>query len=160
MTALYHGGIAGLGIGDILKPSPPHVTDGCPICLARAAGSICTVGEYREWARGFGTRGLPVLALLEDVADYLPIDPPSAEHAVYITRNIEYASWYAARSGHGDLYRVAPIGPMRRTIEDHFESYTVAEARITQVITRGVHLTRKQRRELQRLWLKADQAAS
>lgn len=50
-TAYYHGGRRGLKVGDLLVPSHPHVVDGCPICIARAAGIAMTVGEFKEWLR-------------------------------------------------------------------------------------------------------------
>lgn len=155
---LYHGGKAGLNVGDLLVPSPPHQEDGCPICVARAAGRVCTVREYRAYARQFGARAEPVLRLLEGAPDDAPVDPPSAEKAVYITSSAEYATWYASRS-RGDLYRVQPIGPLKRSSEDLFESFTVSAARVVEVLRRGVRLSRKERRELEREWRKAEERA-
>lgn len=153
----FHGGKAGLRVGDLLVPSPPHVNDGCPVCVARAAGRVCTVGEYRAWARLLGaTQVLDALAGADDDA---PMDPPSAERAVYITTAREYATWYAAVRGHGDLYRVEPCSEPVQSPEDNFPSFTVAAARVVEVVRRNVHLTRRERRHLQRLWAKADARA-
>lgn len=152
----YHGGKADLEVGDMLVPSPPHVTDGCPICVARAAGRVCTVGEYRMWLRQFGARAWPILKKLQGASDDDPMDPPSAENAVDITTSEPYATWYAARS-HGDLYRVKPCSEPRRTTEDFFPSFTVESARVVAVIRRRVLLTRTERRRIEHLWKKAEQ---
>ncbi len=156
---LYHGGIGGLHPGDLLVPSSPHVFDGCPICRARAAGRIYTVGQYR---RDFG----PLIArlgdeaelireTLEGVPDEAPLDPPSAEAAVYCTTVELYARWYASRSC-GDLYRVKPLGRMSESREDHFETYVALRARVLQVVARDVLLTPDERREIYAMWTKAD----
>lgn len=86
------------------------------------------------------------------------IDPPSRREAVYMTTDIRYARWYAARS-RGDLYRVQPVGRVERSEEDPFESYTAPAARIVEVIERRVVLRRRDRRELMRAWEKADRWA-
>lgn len=44
MTArrvLFHGGVAGLNVGDTIRPDQGHRKhlDGCPICTAIAAGA-------------------------------------------------------------------------------------------------------------------------
>ena len=122
MTAYYHGGIGGLRPGAMLVPSPPHVTDGCPICVARAAGRVCTVAEYRLWLEAFGERAVPVLRSLSDAKPSDPIDPPSGRQALYITTDLRYARWYAARS-EGDLYRVEPVGEI-----DHGYSIPISSA--------------------------------
>lgn len=154
---LYHGGIGGLRVGDVLSPAPPHVTDGCPICVARAAGRVLRVGEYRLWLAQFGDRALPALRSLAGADAMDPVDPPSARNAVYLTRDIEYARWYAARS-EGDLYRVVAIGEMTRSTEDPFPSWTAREARVVDVVEHNVRLLRRDRRELMRRWAKADRA--
>lgn len=158
---LYHGGVAGLHRGDLLEPSPPHVFDGCPICVARSEGRVFTAGEYRAWVaphiERLGERAKPVLELLDGVPDSAPIDPPTGEVAVYVTTSQLYATWYAARSG-GDLYRVKPLGRRRRSSEDHFESYVVPRARVLQVLRRGVVLTDSERADLLTMWGAADLA--
>lgn len=155
----YHGGKAGLSVGDILVPSPPHVQDDCPICVARAQGRVCSVGEYRAWLRQFGDRARPVLDQLRDVPDEAPMDPPSAKQAVYITTDRAYAQFYASRSGWGDLYRVEPIGPVAPSPEDHFPTWTCDRARVVAVLQRHVRLKRSERRLLMRRWKRADAAA-
>jgi len=65
----YHGGIAGKRPGDYLFPSPPHVEDGCPICVARAAGRTLSVGEYRRWLSAHGEDALPILRALAGADD-------------------------------------------------------------------------------------------
>lgn len=155
-TLFFHGGKAGLDVGDLLVPSPPHGDDGCPVCEARKAGRVCTVGEFRRWLMQFGPRAEKALRMLADAAESDPMDPPSAEQAVYITTSQPYATWYAATRGHGDVYQVVPVGEAMRTSEDSFPAWTVKSARIVRVIRRGVHLTRTERREIERLWKKAD----
>ena len=155
---LYHGGKAGLTVGDLLVPSPPHVFDGCPICVARSEGRALTVGEFRAHLATLGDRAAPILRLLADARDDEPVDPPSERDAVYVTTDREYARWYAARS-RGDLYRVEPGSPLLATTEDHFPSFTVPQAKIVEVIERRVVLTRRDRRLLQRRWAKADRIA-
>ena len=86
------------------------------------------------------------------------MDPPSKEQAVYLTTDRDYARWYAARSGNGDLYRVTPVGLMTKSVEDPFLSYTVDRARVLEVIERGVHLLRADRRAILKRWKKADRA--
>jgi hypothetical protein len=153
----YHGGKAGLNIGDRLVPSPPHVDDGCPVCEARKIGRVCTVGEFRRWLRQFGAQGERALRALSGADDSEPMDPPSAERAVYITTSEPYATWYAATRGHGDVYQVKPDGETKPTHEDSFPAWTVASARIVRVVRRGVYLTRTERRTIERLWKKADE---
>lgn len=153
----YHGGKAGLNVGDYLVPSPPHGDDGCPVCEARKAGRVCTVGEFRRWLRQFGPRAEKALRELEEASDSDPLDPPSAEKAVYITTSEPYATWYAATRGHWDVYQVAPVGDATRTKEDVFPAWTVAAARIVRIVRRSVYLTRTERRQIQRLWKKAEE---
>jgi len=152
----YHGGISGMQIGDTLVPSPPHVEDGCPICVARAAGRVVTVGEYRAWLRRQGPSALPVLKMLSDAPDDAPIDPPTGKRAIYFTTDLAYARWYAARS-RGDLYEVRPVGAVERSREDAFPTWTAGTAVVSRVVERHVRLCRKDRREITRRWKKADQ---
>lgn len=157
---LYHGGVGGLSVGGVLEPSPPHVTDGCPACVARAEGRVLTVGEFRTWAAGFGDRAVPVLRMLEGEPDGAPMDPPSAESGVYMTTHYGYALWYAARSGHGDLYEVEPIGPAHASPDDFFPTLIAGTARVVRVLRRGVWLTRRERREISREWAKRERSVT
>lgn len=157
-TRYFHGGKAGLQPGDRIIVAPPHVEDGCPICVAREHGRVCTVGMYRVWLRQFGAKAAPVLAQLAGAADDEPMDPPSAKAAVYITSSVEYATWYAARS-RGDLYEVGPIEPIEPSAEDHFSSWTCAAATVFRVLRRRVALTRTERRQILHKWRKADRRA-
>lgn len=159
MTRYFHGGISGLRPGERVVPAEPHVEDGCPICEAKKAGRACTVGEYRRWLRQFGPKAEAVLRQLGDASDFEVIDPPRAKSdAVYITASADYATWYAARS-RGDLYEVAPVGPVTASTEDHFPSWTCEAATILRVIRREVRLTRTERRRIAHQWKKADRRA-
>lgn len=153
----YHGGKAGLKPGDLLIPSPPHVNDGCPVCVARDRGRTVTVGEYRAWLRAKGPAAARVLAELEGADDAEPIDPPSGRHAVYITTDEDYALWYAARS-RGDLYRVVPVGPLDPSPEDNFPSWTCRAALVAEVVKRKVRLRERERRRISHRWQLADSA--
>ncbi|MDP3909083.1 MAG: hypothetical protein Q8Q14_01720, partial [Gemmatimonadales bacterium] len=87
-----------------------------------------------------------------------PIDPPSAESAVYLTTSELYATWYAARSK-GDLYEVKPVGPTKRSEEDFFPTVTAAEAVVVRVVRCHVALTRSERRQISREWERAERRA-
>lgn len=154
---LYHGGIHGLSVGDLLVPSPPHVTDGCPVCVARSEGRTLRVGEYRQWLVTLGDRAKPLLSMLADADDAEPMDPPSGREAVYLTSDRTYARWYAARSK-GDLYRATPVGRLTRSTEDTFPTWTADSARVVEVVERNVRLQRAERRALLRAWIRADAA--
>lgn len=159
MATYFHGGKAGLSIGDEVVPAPSHVEDGCPICEAKRDGRICTVGEYRAWLRQFGVRAERILRQLRDAPDWEALDPPrAAVDGVYITTSREYATWYAARSA-GDLYQVKPIGEVRRSPEDHFETVIASKAVVVGILRRTVTLTRTERRRIAHLWKKADAKA-
>lgn len=157
MPVYFHGGKAGLQVGDRLEPSAPHVVDNCPVCQARAAGRVCTVGEYLRWAlvQAPSSRRDQLIRWLQAQPFDAPVDPPSAKRAVYLTTDLDYATWYAARS-QGDLYQVTPVAPLVPSPEDHFPSWTTAEARVLRVVRRGVRLDRHDRRRIMRRWEKAD----
>lgn len=156
MPEYFHGGKAGLRVGDEVVPAPSHLEDGCPICEAKRAGRICTVGEYRRWLGQFGVRAEPILRDLREAPDWQAIDPPRATvDGVYLTTSPEYATWYAARSA-GDLYRVKPVGHVRPSSEDHFHTVIAERATVIAVVRRGVRLTRTERRRIKHLWKKAD----
>jgi hypothetical protein len=154
---LYHGGIKGKNVGDILVPAPPHQDDGCPICEARAKGRHFTVRQARAWALSMGEKGRPMLRALEGADPNSTIDPPTPEQSVYSTESFEYARWYAARS-RGDLYRVEPIGDAVRSTEDPFPTWKSQTLKVVSVVERSVFLDRRDRRSIQRLWKKADKA--
>lgn len=153
---LYHGGFAGLSIGDWIEPAPPPVFDGCPVCVARAEGRVYTVGEYRCYLADFGDRAKPILDMLEGEPDYLPVDPPRAhENSVYVTSSHDYARWYAARA-RGDLYEVEPLEPSEQSGEDVFPTWVASRALVVRVVERNVRLDRKFRRALFREWGKRE----
>jgi len=130
---LWHGGIPGLKIGDILIGGHERNTlDGCPMCEARKSG-----------------------------AALLGLDPPS-EHPnkVYITNEREYARFHASLYGRGDLYVVEPIGETVPSTEDNIPTLLVDEARIVGVYDRAVLLSWTQRRRLMRIWEHDDGAAA
>lgn len=161
MTTYYHGGYPGLVPGDTIQPAPPHVEDGCPICVARAEGRRYTVGEYRRWLMSQPNRqaALMVLKYLEGADDREPVDPPSKPNRVYITSHEGYARWYAARS-RGDLYEVVPDSKIEESDEDQFSSWTCATATVKRVVERHVRLDRRDRRALMREWEKRDRRAA
>ena len=123
----FHGGMPGLTAGDLILPGSPNFVDGCKICDAHKAG------ESHEF-------------------------DPLTKHAdrVYVTTDREYARFYASKYPRGDLYSVEPVGELVASEEDHFPSWTVAEARVVGVYDRYVRLTHKQRRTLLRRWERAD----
>jgi len=154
----FHGGTSGKSVGDILTPHPPHITDGCPVCVARARGVTLSVGVYRRWLTTFGDRARPALDALAGAPDDAPVDPPSAESGVFLTTHEGYAAWFAARSGNGDLYEVVPIGQIRPSHADHFPSVIADAARIVRVVRREVRLLRAERRTLNREWAARDRS--
>jgi hypothetical protein len=156
----YHGGVPGLKVGDSIVPSPPHVEDGCPICVARSEGRRFTVAQARAWALSMGRDGLPLLRALAGAPANGAVDPPSAQTAVYITKDLDY----------GDLVRRAkPWRPLpgrgqweRRSNRGRTTSRpgTVPEARVLAVLRRGVFLLRADRRRIERRWRKADRSVA
>lgn len=132
----FHGGIPDLRPGDLITPHPPRVVDGCPICVARAAGQTAVV-------EGLG-----------------PVDPATLRpDRVYVTSDREYGRFYASRWYRGDLYVVEPVGELEPSSEDRFPSWTCEAARVRSVYQRCVLLTPKQRRALTKRWTAADMAA-
>ncbi|MBF6368394.1 hypothetical protein IU469_22110 [Nocardia puris] len=131
MTArLFHGGVPGLRVGDLLEPGHDRRQhDGCPWCEARARGDA-----------------------------HLGMDGPSQQVGVYVTSHRLYARHYASLWGRGDLYRVEPVGEVARSSEDSFETFVVPAARVVAVLDRAVLLTMSERRRLQREWAAADAA--
>lgn len=133
MSALYHGGVPGLRVGDTIEPG--HTRDnrhpGCPWCEARANGTA-----------------------------HQGIDGPSQRpDRVYATTNRLYAKHHASLYGRGDLYRVAPTETPERSTEDSIESYTAPRFVVVSVLDRAVLLTNTERRRLSREWTTADHEA-
>ncbi|MFD8820826.1 hypothetical protein ACFV1C_00405 [Streptomyces sp. NPDC059605] len=132
----FHGGVPGLNPGDLLVPHPPAVVDGCPICIAKAAGQQPVVP-------GLGN-----------------IDPLTARpDRLYVTTDREYARFYASKCWLGDLYVVEPKGEVERSAEDFFPTWCVEEAVVVSVVSRAVRLSDKQRRTLLRRWAGMESAA-
>ena len=131
MNALYHGGIPGKRIGDLIEPGHTRRThDGCPWCAARETGDA-----------------------------FLGIDGPSGhEDRVYATTNRLYAKHYASLWGRGDLYRVEPVGELAASTEDSIETFTATALRVASIYERAVLLTMSERRRLAREWGSADLA--
>lgn len=165
----FHGGIAGLDRGDVLRPAPPHVSDGCPVCVARAEGRTCTVREFRSWLSMQMLRNpahaatvRQALDMLADAPPSAPVDPPTGQgDRVYVAAEIEFARWYAARSGHGDLYRVEPHPPVEPVMgeDSGWTVFTAPAATVVEVVERRVHLTDAERAALFEEWGRRDRAA-
>lgn len=128
---LWHGGIPGLRVGDIIKPGHGRrVHEGCPWCMAREEGKA-----------------------------HLGIDGPSRHpDRVYATTHRLYAKHYASLWGRGDLYRVEPVGDLEPSTEDSIEAYTAPAFRVIAVYERAVLLSMTERRRLFREWAAADDA--
>ncbi len=128
---LWHGGVPGLRIGDLLEPG--HSRDdrhpGCPWCEARA--------------RGEGFRGM---------------DPPASHpRHVYLTTDREYARYHASLYGRGDLYLAEPIGPTEYAgAEDPFPAWHAPAARVIAVPERAVLLRMSERRKIAIRWARSD----
>lgn len=122
--ALWHGGVPDLQVGDLIQPG--HSRDdrhpGCPFCEARKAGTAS-------------------------------IDLPSARaDRVYFTTHRLYAKFHASLYGHGDLYRVEPVGEVERSAEDLFPSFVAPAARVLVVFAREVLLTPGERTAIYLEW--------
>ena len=129
---LFHGGVTGLREGDLIEPGHDRKQhDGCPWCEARANGGA-----------------------------YLGMDGPSHhQDRVYATTSRLYARFHASLYGHGDLYRVEPVGDLLRSTEDTVDSYHALQFRVAGVLDRAVLLTNSERRRLWREWEAADKLA-
>lgn len=128
---LFHGGIPGLRVGDLIEPGHGRRHhDGCPWCEARAKGEA-----------------------------HLGMDGPSQrQDRVYATSSRLYAKHYASLWGRGDLYRVEPVGEAERSTEDSIETWCAPALRVVAVLDRAVLLTMSERRRLDREWAAADRA--
>ncbi len=121
---LFHGGIAGLRAGDIIRPNQGHRKhiDGCPTCAALAAGTAT------------------------------PFDAPTPEGWVYATKDRPYARLYASKA-RGDLYRVQLLGEVERSAEDGpFPTWRARRARVVSVADRNVTLSMGERERLFIRW--------
>jgi len=137
MTAdlrLWHGGVPGLRVGDLIEPGNNRPTHpGCAYCAARD-----------EQANGGAA---PVIDPLAQQTD-----------RVYATTSRAYARHYASLWGRGDLYRVEAVGEAERSAEDSIETWHAPTFRVLAVVERAVLLTWTQRRALNREWAAADAA--
>lgn len=132
MSALFHGGVPGLRIGDLIKPGHERqLHDGCPWCRTRAHGEA-------------GADGID--------------DRTGRRDRVYATTSRLYAKHYASLWGRGDLYRVEPVGDVEPSREDSIESLCAPALRVVAVLDRAVLLTDSERRRLWREWTAADKA--
>lgn len=138
---LWHGGVPGLRVGDLVVPGERHYEDGCPVCAAKAEGRNFTVGGV--------------------VVDPLNVH----EDRVYVTSDREYARFYASKYPLGDLYRVEPVwrlGDMSPLVdvgtEDPFPTWAAPAARVEAVYERAVRLTHRQRVTLLERWRQVDRA--
>jgi len=129
LPILFHGGVPGLQIGDLLEPghSRDDLHPGCPVCEARK--------------RGDGSLG----------------DPPSSHpNHVYLTPDRLYARFHASMYGRGDLYIAEPIGEVEESAEDPFPAFFAHRARVVAVPEHGVLLRPSERRKLYLRWARRD----
>ena len=120
---LFHGGISGLGPGDVIRSNQAHRKhiEGCRTCEALARG------EATEF------------------------DKPTPPGWVYATTDRMYARHYASKAG-GDLYRVELAGDVERSTEDRFPTWRGRRARVLAVAERGVRLSSRERERLFVRW--------
>lgn len=123
---LFHGGVAGLQVGDIIEPDQSHRkhVDGCPICAALADGQRHAYDE------------------------------PTPQGWVYATSDRQYARFYASKAVKGDLYRVRLLGDVEASKEDpgQFPTWRSTSAEVVSVLERCVILTMRERRRLFVRW--------
>lgn len=119
---LYHGGVPGLNVGDILTGEHERKHhDGCPWCEARKDGTAV-------------------------------MDKPSKYPHVYVTTERDYARYHASLYGYGDLYRVEPITPLIESTEDSWPSWHTERVAVAGIVSRAVLLTWNERRRIYRQW--------
>lgn len=121
---LFHGGVAGLQPGDIIRPNQGHRKhiDGCPVCAALAKGEAT------------------------------PFDLSTPEGWVYATKDRPYARHYASKA-RGDLYRVQLLGEVEPSDEDGpFPTWRARRARVVAVAERNVTMSWGERERLFIRW--------
>lgn len=118
---LYHGGVAGLLVGDIIRPgmAEHRYVPGCPHCEAQRRGETL-------------------------------VDPPTPPEWVYATHDWLYARYYASRAVRGTLYVVEPVGPTEASTEDLIPTVRAKAFRVVRVMERNITLTMTERRALWR----------
>ncbi len=116
---LFHGGVAGRKVGDLLLPgmAEHRYVPGCKHCEDQRNGILTN------------------------------IDPPTPPDWVYACADKPYARWYASRAVHGSLYRVRLEGEVERSAEDPPWSWTYRgrAARVIAVLERNILLTHDER---------------
>ena len=123
-TALFHGGVPGLWVGDVILPNMAEhrYVPGCKYCEAQRTNS--------------------------EVA----FDPPTPPDWVYATSDRPYARCYASRAVRGTLYRIRLEGDVERSTEDPFPTWRGRRAIVVASLERAVTLTMKERRRLFVRW--------
>lgn len=128
---LYHGGVPGLGVGDLIEPHEPKYHDGCAMCEAIRRG------------------------------EHHPASPLTGRpDRVYVCASSLYARHYSSKWILGDLYRVIPLGTVEVSGEDRFATWTCEAAKVVSVVERAVRMSDAQRRRLLRRWTVADRVAA
>lgn len=125
---LYHGGVAGLYVGDVIYPDQAghRYVDDCAHCLAQKEGRAGALG----------------------------LDPETPEGWVYATADKPYARYYASRAVKGSLYRVRLEEDVEPSAEDpaQFHAFRGRRAVVVQVLERGVVMTHRERKQLFVRW--------
>jgi hypothetical protein len=121
---LYHGGVPGFWVGDVLTPNNAEhrYVEGCAHCEAQRTGSD------------------------------LAFDPPTPPDWIYATTDREYARYYASRAVGGTLYRVRLEGDIEPSVEDPFPAWRGRRAIVVGVPERNITLTMAERRRLFVRW--------
>lgn len=128
---LFHGGVPGLGVGDLIEPHEPKFHEGCPDCEANQRG------------------------------ESTPISPVTQHpDRVYVTSDRLYGRHYSSKWWLGDLYRVVPVGAVEKSTEDRFPTWKCEAAKVVAVVERAVRLSDAERRRLFRRWTVADRVAA
>lgn len=121
--ALYHGGVPGRRVGEVLLPghAEHRFVAGCPTCEAHRRGESSPLS-----------------------------DPATPAEWVYASEDRSYARWYASRALGGTLYRVRLEGGVEPSVEDppQFRAWRGHRAVVLQVLEVRIVLTHHQRRQL------------
>ncbi|MCY0957666.1 hypothetical protein [Streptomyces sp. H27-H5] len=134
LPRLFHGGAAGLQLGDLIEPGHNRTVDGCPTCAAREQGK-------RHLASGQSS-----------------LEPPTGRpDRVYVTSDRGYARFYSSLAA-GDLYVVELVGDVERSTEDYFPTWCAPAARVTSVFTRAVVRSPEERARLDQRWRLLEEA--